>query len=566
MSSDPRLFRYLVEASTDGIWLLDGEGRTAVVQRADGRAAGPDPGGDGRALGVRRPRRGRPGAVRRPTWPWPAPATPGTTTSRRCTCAPDGEPIWLLASWRPVLDDDGQVLGYLHRYTDYTERRELLDALARPREAAGRGAVDRRHRQLGVGRRARPGGVVRPALPDLPGHPRGVRRHLRGLPRLHPPRRPRRTSGREVDSAFDRRRRVRVERPDRPRRRRRSAGCAASAAPSATPPAGRYGWPAPTRTSPTRCSADHEIREATRRLALLRQVAVVANQSTGLVEALLRTADAVGKTPGLGRALRLPRPSATTPSWCRSCSPGTDRPTASSPTRLLARGVPPDRRDRRTPGARARDHPQPGRHSRPPRRRRGLRGGGARRRGPARRELPRPRRADRGDAGPGGRARARGGRAGRGPRPGHGGLADEVAVPRDDEPRDPDPDERRARPHRPADAHRARRGAAGAWPGRSTAPGPRCARSSTTSSTSRRSRPASWSSRWWTSASAPVLEQTVPLFAGQAHEKGLALTGRRRAGRAGVPARRLDPARPGDRQPGLQRGEVHRQRRGTRSR
>ena len=44
--------------------------------------------------------------------------------------------------------------------------------------------------------------------------------------------------------------------------------------------------------------ADHEIREATRRLALLRQVAVVANQSTGLVETLLRTAEAVGKTPG----------------------------------------------------------------------------------------------------------------------------------------------------------------------------------------------------------------------------------------------------------------------------
>ena len=28
MISDPKLFRYLVEASTDGIWLLDGEGRT----------------------------------------------------------------------------------------------------------------------------------------------------------------------------------------------------------------------------------------------------------------------------------------------------------------------------------------------------------------------------------------------------------------------------------------------------------------------------------------------------------------------------------------------------------
>ena len=52
--------------------------------------------------------------------------------------------------------------------------------------------------------------------------------------------------------------------------------------------------------------ADQEIREAARRLALLRQVAVVANQSTGLVETLLRTADAVGTTPGWDCAVRLP--------------------------------------------------------------------------------------------------------------------------------------------------------------------------------------------------------------------------------------------------------------------
>ena len=54
---------------------------------------------------------------------------------------PVGDPVWGLVSYAPVLDDDGKRLGWLHRVTPYTERKELHEAL-----------VDR-EQQLGVAQR-----------------------------------------------------------------------------------------------------------------------------------------------------------------------------------------------------------------------------------------------------------------------------------------------------------------------------------------------------------------------------------------------------------------------------
>ena len=128
MISDPRLFRYLVEASTDGIWLLDGEGRTlwsnqqmAVLlgrtpeemSRLSAYDVHDDSGKEQFAAHMVKARAG----------------DPGHDDLETMYLRPDGEPIWLLTSWRPVHDDDGAVVGYLHRYTDYTQRHELLDAL-----------------------------------------------------------------------------------------------------------------------------------------------------------------------------------------------------------------------------------------------------------------------------------------------------------------------------------------------------------------------------------------------------------------------------------------------------
>ena len=224
-----------------------------MVQPADGRAAGPDPRGDGRAVGLRRPRRRRQGAVRRPHGhgarrrPRPRRPRDHVPAPRRRADLAAGE---LAAGTRrrrrrPRLPPP---LHRLHPAPGAARR------AARPRAAAGRGPVHRRHRQLGVGRRR----TTRSCGPtSSTGSTRSPARSspatYEAFLELHPPRRPRpRPAGGGVGER--RRRRVRVERPDRPRRRRGSAGAVASAAPSATPPAGRCGWPAPTRTSPTRCS------------------------------------------------------------------------------------------------------------------------------------------------------------------------------------------------------------------------------------------------------------------------------------------------------------------------
>jgi len=42
---------------------------------------------------------------------------------------PVGEPVWGLVSYAPVFDDDGQRIGWLHRVTPYTERKELVETL-----------------------------------------------------------------------------------------------------------------------------------------------------------------------------------------------------------------------------------------------------------------------------------------------------------------------------------------------------------------------------------------------------------------------------------------------------
>ncbi len=43
----------------------------------------------------------------------------------------DGTPIWLLGSWRPIHDDEGALIGFLHRYSDYTDLKGLIATLER---------------------------------------------------------------------------------------------------------------------------------------------------------------------------------------------------------------------------------------------------------------------------------------------------------------------------------------------------------------------------------------------------------------------------------------------------
>src|SRR6478735_1077998 len=42
---------------------------------------------------------------------------------------PDGTAVWGLVSFAPVRDDDGSRIGWLHRVTPYTDRKELLETI-----------------------------------------------------------------------------------------------------------------------------------------------------------------------------------------------------------------------------------------------------------------------------------------------------------------------------------------------------------------------------------------------------------------------------------------------------
>jgi PAS domain S-box-containing protein len=53
---------------------------------------------------------------------------------------PDGSRVWGLISFTPVLDDDGRRLGWLHRVTPYTERKELIEQLATAQRIAHLGS------------------------------------------------------------------------------------------------------------------------------------------------------------------------------------------------------------------------------------------------------------------------------------------------------------------------------------------------------------------------------------------------------------------------------------------
>ena len=62
-----------------------------------------------------------------------------------------------------------------------------------------------------------------------------------------------------------------------------------------------------------------------------------------------------------------------------------------------------------------------------------------------------------------------------------------------------------------------------------------------------------------------LLDDFAAMLALRVHEKGLGVHLRRRAGRAGLSARRPRPPAPGPHQPGRQRGQVHRTRRDRRA-
>ncbi len=295
MIEESELYRKLVDASTDGLWLLDGDGQTLLFNPRMAELLGRTPeqmkglsaydvhDEAGKVQFAAHMERARAG-------------DPGHHDRESMYLRLDGTPIWLMTSWRPIHDDDGCVVGYLHRYSDYTHLRTLIDTLGR------------REQQLATAQAiARIGSwewdVVsnRTLWSDELFRIYGIDPERFGgdyeafLEFIHPDDRDvvRAAVASTYDGPDEFEWTARVIRGDGAERWCRGLGRVERG------PDG-----APIRMNGTdqditdQVTADHEIAEYTRRLALLRQVAEAANRSTSLVETLHRASEGMLDTPG----------------------------------------------------------------------------------------------------------------------------------------------------------------------------------------------------------------------------------------------------------------------------
>lgn len=129
---DDRLERHLLRASPDALWFIGLDGSTlyanerleALIGRTTEELVALGPAS---ALVVSRP---EDLAAHEEHLEEMRAHHPGRQNDEVIAVRPDGSQVWLMAGWAPVHDDDGSLLGYLHRLVEYTERRALLDRLS----------------------------------------------------------------------------------------------------------------------------------------------------------------------------------------------------------------------------------------------------------------------------------------------------------------------------------------------------------------------------------------------------------------------------------------------------
>jgi PAS domain S-box-containing protein len=125
---EPALVRRLFDANPDGLWLFDDEGVTTWANANMARILGRDldelVGLHVHDLFDEQGRRDfdthLAGMVV---------SGVGAENLEAYFVRPDGTAVWGLISYTPVHDDDGTRMGWLHRVTPYTERKELMEAL-----------------------------------------------------------------------------------------------------------------------------------------------------------------------------------------------------------------------------------------------------------------------------------------------------------------------------------------------------------------------------------------------------------------------------------------------------
>src|SRR6476469_7248876 len=128
MQEQAGLPRWIVDATLDGLWVLDEHGTTLWANRRMAELLGRTPeemagfsafdalDEEGRA---QLPHHLADMAAGRP----------GEENVESFLVRPDGAGVWCLVSWSRMRDDAGRPWGWLHRITPYTERKRLLESL-----------------------------------------------------------------------------------------------------------------------------------------------------------------------------------------------------------------------------------------------------------------------------------------------------------------------------------------------------------------------------------------------------------------------------------------------------
>ena len=128
-----RLGRWLVEASPDGLWVFDSEGRTVLANARLAEMLGRTPDEmDGLSVFETLDETGQ-GQFAEHLSGLQSSSAPGSNLE--CSLLrKNGERFWALVSHSPIKDDDGNHVGWLHRVTEYSQQRQLIETLQR-REA-----------------------------------------------------------------------------------------------------------------------------------------------------------------------------------------------------------------------------------------------------------------------------------------------------------------------------------------------------------------------------------------------------------------------------------------------
>ena len=124
------LSRWLVQASPDGLWVFDAEGRTVLANTRLAELLGRTPEEmEGLSVFETLDEQGKED-FRHHLRELRTAGQPGDNLE--CSLLrKDGSRLWALVSHTPIRDDEGEHVGWLHRVTEYSQQRRLIETLQR---------------------------------------------------------------------------------------------------------------------------------------------------------------------------------------------------------------------------------------------------------------------------------------------------------------------------------------------------------------------------------------------------------------------------------------------------